>query len=94
MKGTCESDAVAKSRTPNLIIIIIIIIKVTDVVGDDWGYDFVWTLRDGEQMLEQHQYMEFRYVNVHFPNGTAPKNFSVSAWQAMCDDLDITMTHH
>lgn len=56
---------------------------VTDVVGDDWGYDFVWTLRDGEQMLEQHQYMEFRYVNVHFPNGTAPKSFSVSAWQAM-----------
>ena len=61
------------------------VIQVTDVVGDDWGYEFTWTLRDGEQMLEQHQYMEFRYVNVHFPNGTAPKSFSVSAWQAMYD---------
>ena len=52
---------------------------VTDVVGDDWGYEFTWTLRDGAQMLEQHQYMEFRYVNIHFPNGTAPKTFNVSS---------------
>lgn len=25
-------------------------------------WDFTWTLRDGDQMIEQHQYMEFRSV--------------------------------
>jgi hypothetical protein len=31
-----------------------------------WGYTFEWTLRDGEQTLEQHKYMEFRYVKLQF----------------------------
>jgi len=25
------------------------------VVGDDWGWHFRWTLRDGAQVLEQHK---------------------------------------
>ena len=53
---------------------------VTSKVGDDWGYNFTWTLRDGDQTIEQHEYMEFRYVNLWFKNGTAPKSFNLSAW--------------
>lgn len=53
---------------------------VTSVVGDTWGYEFPWTLRDGAQVLVQHQYMEFRYLNLVF-EGPAPADFNVSAWQ-------------
>ena len=52
---------------------------VTEKVGSDWGYSFTWTMRDGPQTIEQHEYMEFRFVNLCF-NGTAPKSFSLSAW--------------
>lgn len=31
-------------------------------VGDTWGYNMTWTLRDGDQTIEQHAYMEFRFV--------------------------------
>ena len=34
------------------------------VVGDTYGYNFTWTLRDGAQTIEQHQFMEFRYSRV------------------------------
>ena len=53
---------------------------VTMFVGDTWGYQFEWTLRDGPQLIEQHQYMEFRYVNLVF-DGEAPAHFNLSAWQ-------------
>ena len=36
---------------------------VTQKVGSDWGYSFTWTLREGDQTIEQHEYMEFRYVS-------------------------------
>eukprot|EP01051_Picozoa_sp_SAG22_P017479 SAG22_NODE_2705_length_2297_cov_1.227934_4_plen_107_part_00 len=39
--------------------------KCTDV-QQDWQWTFTWTLRDGDQTIEQHQYMEFRYLNVVF----------------------------
>ena len=42
-------------------------------------WDFTWTLRDGDQMIEQHQYMEFRYLSVVF-DGEPPANWNVSAW--------------
>ena len=32
-------------------------------VAQDWGWDFTWTLREGDQTIEQHEYMEFRYVS-------------------------------
>ena len=37
---------------------------VTQHVGSDWGYSFTWTLREGDQTIEQHEYMEFRYVSL------------------------------
>ena len=36
---------------------------VTDFVDIDWGYFFNWKTRAGAQTIEQHQYMEFRYVS-------------------------------
>ena len=30
---------------------------VTEKVGNDWGYSFTWTLRDGDQTIEQHEYL-------------------------------------
>ena len=52
---------------------------VNEKVGNDWGYSFTWTLRDGKQTIEQHEYMEFRFVNLCF-NGSEPKSFNLSAW--------------
>ena len=43
-----------------------------------WGWEFNWTLRDGAQVLEQHKYMECRFVALTF-SGTAP-DFTLSAW--------------
>ena len=62
--------------------------KCTDV-EQDWQWMFTWTLRDGDQMIEQHQYMEFRYLNVVF-DGPPPADWSVSAWgvQAPWDPTD------
>jgi alpha-L-rhamnosidase len=38
--------------------------QTNGIVGSTWGYKFTWTLRDGVQVIDQLQYMEFRYVNV------------------------------
>jgi hypothetical protein len=48
-------------------------------VGYTWGWQFTWTLRDGQQTLEMHKYMECRFVSLTFA-GAAPKNFTLSAW--------------
>ena len=37
-----------------------------DVVGSTWGWVQQWTLRDGEQTLEQHKFMECRFVQLTF----------------------------
>jgi hypothetical protein len=51
------------------------------VVGQTWGYSFDWTLRGGAQLIEQHEYMEFRYVNLEVVGGGVPLNALVlSAW--------------
>jgi hypothetical protein len=47
------------------------------VVGDTWGWAFTWTLRDGAQTLEQHKYMECRFVSLVF---SEPVQFTLSAW--------------
>ena len=44
-----------------------------------WGWEFEWTLRDGAQVLEQHKYMECRFVFIEF---SAATTFSLSAWRA------------
>jgi len=49
-------------------------------VGTTWGWEFDWTLRKGEQLLEQHKYMECRFVSLIF-SGAAPVNFSLGAWK-------------
>jgi len=35
----------------------------------------------GAQVIEQHQYMEFRFVNILF-DGAPPSDWEVTAWQA------------
>jgi hypothetical protein len=45
-----------------------------------WGWEWSWTLRDGAQVLEQHKYMECRFVSLVF-SAAAPKNFTLSAWK-------------
>ena len=45
-----------------------------------WGWEFEWTLREGAQVLEQHKYMECRFVRLDFA-GTAPTTFTLSAWK-------------
>ena len=54
---------------------------VTDSVTSDWGYFFNWRMRAGAQVIEQHQYMEFRYVNIVF-DGIPPAEWNLTAWQA------------
>ena len=51
-----------------------------DVVGDTWGWEFTWTLRDGMQVLEQHKYMECRFVRLTF-SAPAP-SFTLNGWRA------------
>ena len=51
-----------------------------DTVGSTWGWEFDWTLRDGQQVLEQHKYMECRFVSLTF-SGPAPAGFALSAWK-------------
>ena len=46
-------------------------------VGYTWGWEFVWTLREGVQRLEQHKYMECRFVSLTF---STPVQFTLSAW--------------
>ena len=52
---------------------------IDGVVGSTWGWDFAWTLRDGDQELEQHKYMECRFVSLDF--SAAPAAFTLSGWQ-------------
>lgn len=49
-------------------------------VGSTWGWEFTWTLRDGAQVLEQHKFMECRFVLLTF-NGAAPSNFTLDGWK-------------
>ena len=51
-----------------------------DTVDYTWGWEFTWTLRDGAQRLEQHKYMECRFVRLTF-SGPAP-TFTLGAWRA------------
>jgi hypothetical protein len=51
-----------------------------DSVGSTWGWEFTWTLRDGDQVLEQHKYMECRFVRLTF-SAPAP-NFALNGWRA------------
>jgi len=62
-----------------------------DNVADTWGWEFDWTLREGAQILEQHKYMECRFVAMTFA-GQAPKNFTLSAWKVHYE-WDETDTH-
>ena len=48
-------------------------------VGTTWGWEFTWTLRDGAQVLEQHKYMECRFVSLVF-SVPAPA-FTLGAWR-------------
>jgi hypothetical protein len=50
-----------------------------DTVGYTWGWEFTWTLRDGDQTLEQHKYMECRWVSLTFA-GPMPASFNLTAW--------------
>ena len=62
-------------------------------VGESWGWSWNVTLRGGDQTIEQHQYMVFRYLTVDFaalkigcgspPCGSVappPADWSVSGW--------------
>lgn len=62
-------------------------------VGDTWGWEFDWTLRDGAQLLEQHKYMECRFVTLTF-EGAAPSNFTLTAWKVhyKWDEQDTSFT--
>ena len=53
---------------------------VGNTVGYTWGWEFTWTLRDGAQTLEQHKYMECRWVSLTFNVAVAP-TFTLSGWQ-------------
>ena len=52
-----------------------------DAVGSTWGYNFTWTLRDGAQVIEQLQYMEFRHVSVAVAGGVALEALTLRAWR-------------
>lgn len=54
-------------------------LAANNVVGSTWGWEFGWVLRDGDQVLEQHKYMECRFVSLIFSD--APASFTLSAWQ-------------
>ena len=55
---------------------------VADDVTQTWGADFVWTLREGEQTITQHNYVNFRYAELVFLDGPPPPGLSVRAWGA------------
>lgn len=56
-------------------------ITPTGTVGSTWGWEFVWTLRAGAQRLEQHKYMECRFVDVQFSGAAPPAKWILSAWK-------------
>lgn len=49
--------------------------------------------RDGAQLLEQHKYMECRFVSLTF-TGAAPSNFTLGAWKThyKWDEADSSFT--
>ena len=52
-----------------------------DTVKQGWGWDFNWTLRDGAQTIEMHEYMVFRYLTLEWLSDDAPPaNWNVTAW--------------
>merc|ERR1711871_1541745 len=55
--------------------------KVPIQVTSTWGWEFDWTLRAGDQLLEQHKYMECRFVSLNFTSGKPPSHFTLSAWK-------------
>ena len=69
--------------------------KSCNTVQQNWQWEFTWTLRAGEQKIEQHQYMEFRYLQVEFSGATvAADAWSVEAWgvQAPWEPSDTHFT--
>ena len=52
-----------------------------DLVGSTWGWVQQWTLRDGEQVLEQHKYMECRFVQLTFSGSMDLSGFTLTAWK-------------
>ncbi len=55
---------------------------VSPDVAQTWGAEFIWTLRDGPQIISQHKYVNFRYAELIFLDGPPPPGLSVSAWGA------------
>ncbi len=51
-------------------------------VAQTWGAEFIWTLRDGPQIISQHNYVNFRYAELIFLDGPPPPGLAVSAWGA------------
>jgi hypothetical protein len=51
-----------------------------DAVGSTWGYNFTWTLRAGAQVIEQLQYMEFRFVSL-VVEGVPLEALTLRAWR-------------
>ena len=76
----------------------------TSVVGTTWGWEFDWTLRDGAQTLEQHKYMECRWVSLtfSFDGGAAGSRGTVpgsgpgggSSWAAPAFTLGAWKVHY
>ena len=52
-----------------------------NTVGSSWGWVQQWTLRDGAQMLEQHKYMECRFITLAFSGDMSIDGFTLSAWK-------------
>ena len=54
----------------------------TDTVGTTWGWEFTWTLRQdtSSQVLEQHKYMECRFVSLSTKTFSLPENLQLEAW--------------
>ena len=66
-----------------------------DLVGTTWGWEFDWTMRDGPQTLEQHKYMECRWVSLTFSSGgdTAGSRGG-SSWAAPAFTLGAWKVHY
>ena len=47
--------------------------------------EFQWTTRDGPQVITQHNYQVFRYVQLTFLDGPPPSDLTVSAWGVAYD---------
>jgi hypothetical protein len=49
-------------------------------VTHTWGYEYIWTMRDGMQTIQQHNFMTFRYLSLQFLDAEPPIDLKVSAW--------------